>query len=441
MTAAEFDSIWEHVSQRPVTAGKVFIVRRQKPPVGIGRYEYLQGKRLPTRTQAVEGEEGGYGEGGGGGAGGGAIGGGGRFKVGGQDGGIIANENSHRSTRDRQRDETYSDDVPCRPYTAPRMRRVKFCSHTLMPLSACSTNNNKQRPYSHTGVRRDKELGGYSCGDGDFNSTTTTPRDVDCSRDLVVTSLSLSARNCGDDSEIRKTVDEDGENNRGETRKACRPGSSMTETSLSRGSGEQKRSSHRPKTAAPSSSSSHSGSRFSKASKQQNHHYYYQNDVDTIEGIKRSFLRRAKSAPPNHTHYTNLPTNIHTSTLNDWNNSHISNTSSGKPSYYWRARSAYHKKLMTYDPEAEDDERPDTAVTLRGSLWRPLLLTEEDGGGGRAMQHSAGCPYKCKGCFKACLASEAFLDKARAEKLLREKERARQPLASRRIAQVSASKR
>ena len=42
------------------------------------------------------------------------------------------------------------------------------------------------------------------------------------------------------------------------------------------------------------------------------------------------------------------------------------------------------------------------------------------------MQHSAGCPYKCKGCFKACLVSEDYLQKARAQKVLREKQEARQ---------------
>ncbi len=41
------------------------------------------------------------------------------------------------------------------------------------------------------------------------------------------------------------------------------------------------------------------------------------------------------------------------------------------------------------------------------SSWRPLLYSAE-----HDIQHGAGCTYQCQGCFKACLASEDYLESA-----------------------------
>nr|KAG5706913.1 hypothetical protein BaRGS_021419 [Batillaria attramentaria] len=98
-------------------------------------------------------------------------------------------------------------------------------------------------------------------------------------------------------------------------------------------------------------------------------------------------------------------------------------SSSRGPSLYWRAKSTYHKKLMAFGPEGNGPVDPnEDTPNLRGSFWRPLMVPED---GGLVMQHSSGCPYKCKGCFKACLVSEDYLQKARAQKLLREQEQKR----------------
>ena len=41
---------------------------------------------------------------------------------------------------------------------------------------------------------------------------------------------------------------------------------------------------------------------------------------------------------------------------------------------------------------------------------KPLLYSEDC-----AIQHSAGCPYMCKGCFRACLASDNYVDESEKE--------------------------
>lgn len=45
------------------------------------------------------------------------------------------------------------------------------------------------------------------------------------------------------------------------------------------------------------------------------------------------------------------------------------------------------------------------------SMLRPLLFDEE-----LDIQHSAGCPYSCKGCFRACLASDDYFEKVKNQK-------------------------
>ncbi|KAK6170099.1 hypothetical protein SNE40_018576 [Patella caerulea] len=113
-------------------------------------------------------------------------------------------------------------------------------------------------------------------------------------------------------------------------------------------------------------------------------------DINTIDGIKRSYMKRAQSAPAGA---------LRLNQLND--------ASHGKkPTLYWRAKSAYHRKAISKE-EQLDAPNDDSYSETRGSLLRPLLYSSEG-----AIKHSAGCPYKCKGCFKACLVSEDYLDKA-----------------------------
>ncbi|KAK0052814.1 hypothetical protein Bpfe_017668 [Biomphalaria pfeifferi] len=70
---------------------------------------------------------------------------------------------------------------------------------------------------------------------------------------------------------------------------------------------------------------------------------------------------------------------------------------------YWRARSSYHKKMTDTQMVNDADQN---YMPPKGTLLRPLLYNED----GAIMRHSAGCPYKCKECFKACLVSEDFME-------------------------------
>ena len=236
---------------------------------------------------------------------------------------------------------------PPRPYTAPGRRQARMAEDK----ASC------QRPFSHTGVR------GRWLPD---HRIPSHPTPLNSSIDLVVTSIHRSKTV---DSTTTATTEEP-------------PGEINADEDTAK-----ERDPPRPKTTSASAGRSRQPS----------------DPMDTIEGIKRSYLQRARSAPPN------------------MRSVDVSSTSSCRgPSLYWRARSAYHKKLLTYGPDEGPDPNEPTQ-NVRGSLWRPLLVGEDGG----VMQHSAGCPYKCKGCFKACLVSEDYLQKARAQKLLREKEEAR----------------
>lgn len=136
--------------------------------------------------------------------------------------------------------------------------------------------------------------------------------------------------------------------------------------------------------------------------------------VLTLDGLQDAYLqRRAKSAPPK------VSASLLVTGTGERPSGNEGGSGSGKrPSLYWKARSAYHKKLMVYGHDPETQEASElSSPAFRGSLWRPLMMQEE---GEVLMQHSAGCPYKCKGCFKACLVSEDYLEKARARKLQQE---------------------
>jgi len=73
---------------------------------------------------------------------------------------------------------------------------------------------------------------------------------------------------------------------------------------------------------------------------------------------------------------------------------------------YWKTRSIYHRKNIA---ENTSDDQTDRSVFFsKGSLLKPLLYQKGDD-----LKHSAGCPYKCKGCFRACLASQDYLNELR----------------------------
>lgn len=70
-------------------------------------------------------------------------------------------------------------------------------------------------------------------------------------------------------------------------------------------------------------------------------------------------------------------------------------------------RSLYHhrseKRLITPRNRFEHDEKKH----IRRSGLKPLLYSEE-----HELLHSAECPYNCPGCFRACLASDDYFEKA-----------------------------
>ena len=91
-------------------------------------------------------------------------------------------------------------------------------------------------------------------------------------------------------------------------------------------------------------------------------------------------------------------------------------------------RDAYNERIMSAPPwmslepdtgnashEKQADEHipPKTALMRTRRLkddksctWKPLIYDKESD-----IKHSQGCPYQCKGCFKACLASEDYLER------------------------------
>ena len=250
---------------------------------------------------------------------------------------------------DGSAEEATSFKLQPRPFTAPGGRKAGTSPEDQAPCW-----RQRRRPFSHTGVR------GRGYRD---HRPPPPPAPINSSIDLVVTSFHVS-----------KAAD----SARGEE-----PPGDVNEDAA-----RQRHSAPRPKTT----------SAIAGKGRQR------EDPLDTIDGIKRSYMRRAQSAPPNVRSVDPPPT-----------------SGCRGPSLYWRARSAYHKKLLIYGPDDGPDPNEPTQ-NVRGSLWRPLLVGEDSG----VMQHSAGCPYKCKGCFKACLVSEDYLQKARAEKVLREKQEARQ---------------
>ncbi len=77
------------------------------------------------------------------------------------------------------------------------------------------------------------------------------------------------------------------------------------------------------------------------------------------------------------------------------------------------------KRVITPRNRFEHGEKTD----IPRSVLKPLLYNEE-----LELKHSAECPYNCPGCFRACLASDDYLEKAEEqmkEKLRKQKARMR----------------
>ena len=106
------------------------------------------------------------------------------------------------------------------------------------------------------------------------------------------------------------------------------------------------------------------------------------------------FAKRAKSAPPN--------------VRSDGTKPAMSNRG---PVLYWRAKSAYHRKMLATSSDMEWDITDSSSPSYKGSMLRPLMYCEDG-----ELKHSAGCPYKCKGCFRACLVSKDYLEKMKKRK-------------------------
>ena len=76
----------------------------------------------------------------------------------------------------------------------------------------------------------------------------------------------------------------------------------------------------------------------------------------------------------------------------------------GNTTKFWPSRKDVHKSKHMKNP-GQEDSGPQSP---RGSSLRPLLYSNDC-----EIKHSAGCPYMCKGCFKACLASEDYIQRAK----------------------------
>ncbi|KAK3585526.1 hypothetical protein CHS0354_022934 [Potamilus streckersoni] len=71
---------------------------------------------------------------------------------------------------------------------------------------------------------------------------------------------------------------------------------------------------------------------------------------------------------------------------------------------YWKTKNS-NNGLQNSSLEKEEKQTiSDVSQRLRGSFLQNLLQRNSD------LRHSVDCPYKCRGCFRACLVSEKFVD-------------------------------
>ena len=76
---------------------------------------------------------------------------------------------------------------------------------------------------------------------------------------------------------------------------------------------------------------------------------------------------------------------------------------------YWKTRSDYQKRQIAEHTKTELE--PDTVFIPRGSLLKPMMFSNY-----KLLKHSAGCPYQCRGCFKACLTSTDYFQNIKEQK-------------------------
>ncbi|CAG2195778.1 unnamed protein product [Mytilus edulis] len=117
---------------------------------------------------------------------------------------------------------------------------------------------------------------------------------------------------------------------------------------------------------------------------------------------EEAFYTRIGSAPPSIQHVQSNP--------------QVDTSNKSSTPLYWKTKSAYHRKQITTDSGCENSN--DSECVSRGSLWKPLLYSDDNG-----KKHKAGCPYKCKGCFRACLVSQDYMDKVMSGKIQIDKKR------------------
>lgn len=140
--------------------------------------------------------------------------------------------------------------------------------------------------------------------------------------------------------------------------------------------------------------------------------------------MKKSFGNRAYSAPPL------------SRMLKDNQEGALTHRPEGDTTpLYWKTRTIYHRKQLAGTDSEEVDKRVE--FLSKGSLLKPLLYQQ-----GTDLKHSAGCPYKCKGCFRACLVSQDYLEGLKQRKIPsgRKSRYVRPKLYHRRIVELALAK-
>ena len=107
---------------------------------------------------------------------------------------------------------------------------------------------------------------------------------------------------------------------------------------------------------------------------------------ENFPDMKKLLNERLKSAPPG----LNMTITSHPSTTTTCESSRSSFSKTGD---------IYSRRQAT--PKGRNEDK-----SMHGPVLRSLLQRSSSD-----FNHSNGCPYKCKGCFRACLASEEYLSR------------------------------
>ncbi|KAL3881615.1 hypothetical protein ACJMK2_028031 [Sinanodonta woodiana] len=117
-------------------------------------------------------------------------------------------------------------------------------------------------------------------------------------------------------------------------------------------------------------------------------------DLNNIKEIKSACKRRIKSAPIRESSSAD-----NEKTLTEFESRARKHTPG-----YWRNTSFNNRSQNTSLDQEEKRTPSDVSKRHRGSFLQSLFRRNSD------LRHSVDCPYKCRGCFKACLVSEKFVD-------------------------------